>query len=303
MFKTWHWEITTQCNLSCSHCLLGNEKLSNPAWKLQRYFEALDKIKSLGGQNILFTGGEPFYLKNFLIIADYAKALGFSASVITNGTLLNENNVEMTSRLFNVVGISIDGRNDEHDLIRGRGSYRKAIQSIINLLKLKTQVVVYITVNGLNINSQKQMIEELIALGVRSFHFNQLNIQGNAIVNKQLHLVYEQDKIKKRLFQQINTLVDVDANIAWDNKCSIDPDVVYMSHQGHIFSCVEIATRNPLNNIASIDDIDTSKSWHDYCSTIVKPGKCRYTTFIDDGIVIQLNCGECLLIKESGVVT
>ena len=298
MFKTWHWEITTKCNMSCSHCLHGTEKRSDPKWRLRQYLEIIDSIRSLDGKDILFTGGEPFYLKDFLAIANYAKTLGFNVSVITNGTLFNERNLLTTSQIFDTVGISIDGQNAEHDLIRGAGSYHKAIQSIIDLLNLKVQVIAYVTINGINIHLQKQILNELIELGVRSFHFNQLNIQGNAIANRQLHLTCGQDEIKRQLFQQINELVDIDIDCKWDGSCSIEPNVVYMSCQGQIYGCVEIATHNPKDSVASINDMDIGLKWRRYHSAFTRPKECKYEVFNNNGIVIQLNCDECPLIES-----
>ncbi|MEI7539512.1 MAG: radical SAM protein [Candidatus Saccharibacteria bacterium] len=298
MFKTWHWEITTKCNMSCSHCLHGTKKRSDPKWSLRQYLEIIDSIRSLGGKDILFTSGEPFYLKDFLAIANYAKTVGFRVSVITNGTLFNEHSLLTTSQIFDTVGISIDGQNADHDLIRGAGSYQKTIQSITNLLKLNVQVIAYITVNGINIHSQKQILNELIELGVRSFHFNQLNIQGNAIANRQLHFNCSQDEIKRQLFQQINELVNINIDRKWDDGCSVELNTVYMSCQGQIYSCVEIATHNPADSIASINDMDIGLKWRRYHSAFTRPPGCKYGVFNNNGIVIQLNCDECLFVES-----
>lgn len=295
MFKTWHWEITQKCNLKCNHCLLCAQGESQPDKEKRQYLEIISKIKQLGGQNIFFTGGEPFMVTDFLEIAEYAKSLGMNLSVITNGTLFDKVSVEKCSKLFDAVGVSIDGLEIEHDLIRGKGLFKQTTQFITNLLQKSTRVVAYIVVNGINIDSQKQLLEELIKLGVKSFHYNQINILGNAVFNKELHLKCSHSYLKKHLLDQIGVIVDINPNANWEKQCAIDPDVAYFSHKGQIFSCVEVKTQNPAGYISTIEDDFLREKWQSYFLTTKKPNACMYEVFNDSGIDIQLNCGECPL--------
>jgi len=300
MLKTWHWEITNKCNLSCDHCLLSPQ--NEDAWpetEKQQYLKIISKIKQLGGQNILFTGGEPFMVADFLEIAEYAKFLGITVSVITNGTLFDEISIERCAKIFDVIGVSIDGLEDEHDSIRGKGMFKKTTHFIAGLLRANAKVVAYIVINGINIDSQKQLLEELIELGVKSFHYNQINILGNAILNKELHLVCPEGYIKKHLINQFSSILDIDPEVEWENQCAIDPDVVYLSHQGQIFSCVELKTQNNLGYIATIDDVLLKDKWQAYFSAVKRPNTCMYEVFDDSGIAIQLNCGECPLAYKA----
>jgi MoaA/NifB/PqqE/SkfB family radical SAM enzyme len=300
MLKTWHWEITKRCNLRCTHCLLcPQDEDMRPENERFRYFEIISKIRQLGGQNILFTGGEPFMVADLLEIAEYAKSLGMSVSVITNGTLFNESSIERCSKLFDVVGVSIDGLEIEHDSIRGDGLFKRTTQFITSLLQTNIQVIVYIVVNGINIDSQKQLLEGLIELGVKSFHYNQINILGNAISNKELHLICLDVYLKRHLLDQISSIVDVDQDIKWDSQCAIDPNVAYLSHHGQIFSCVEIKTQNPLGYIATINDALIKEKWQSYFLATKKPDSCMYEVFDDSGIAIQLNCGKCPLVSKA----
>lgn len=304
MFKNWHWEITQRCNLTCAHCLLGVPEidLHDDKQSLSYYLRLVSRIKQLGGERIMFNGGEPFMINNFLDIVEYAKFLDICPSVITNGTLINDRSVNRISSLFDVVGISIDGLQQQHDRIRGENTYKKATKVISELVQTGVLVVVYIVVNGINIDYQKQLLNELIGIGVKSFHYNQIGIMGNAVDNKELHLTCKGDNLKKRLFDQIDSVVEIDTKIVWENECVIDPDVAYMSHQNKVFSCVEIKTNNPTGYIADIDDSRLTKKWQTYFTNVTKPKTCAYETFIGSGIGIQVDCGKCLLVNQVVIV-
>lgn len=94
-FSNLNIELTRRCNLQCKHCLKGeaqNIDLSN---------EAIDNLlnQTIGIENILFTGGEPFLaidkMRYFLHgIKERNIILGY-VSVVTNGTIINNDVVKI----------------------------------------------------------------------------------------------------------------------------------------------------------------------------------------------------------------
>jgi len=125
----------TACNLSCPFCLEG----STPGdGRLDRMTLAdvrplMDEAVQLGVRQFSFTGGEPFIVKDFVNILDYASSLK-PCLVLTNGTdpvLKRLHHIErLCDRAHSIsFRISIDWPDERrHDAGRGAGNFRKAFE-------------------------------------------------------------------------------------------------------------------------------------------------------------------------------
>ncbi len=127
----------TACNLACPFCLEGSKPGDN---RLQRMNLAdvtpyIDEAVNLGVKQFSFTGGEPFIIKDFIKILDYASRQK-PCLVLTNGT---EPLIKRIDALTPLIGnknsirfrISLDYSDiKKHDLGRGAGSFEKALQGI-----------------------------------------------------------------------------------------------------------------------------------------------------------------------------
>jgi len=133
----------TACNLACPFCLEG----SNPGDKrldritLKDIKPLLHEALELGVQQFSFTGGEPFVVKDFVNILDYA-AKHRPCLVLTNGTdaLLNRiQQLEILQQNPHRISfrISIDWPDRErHESGRGAGTFDQALESIARLQAL-----------------------------------------------------------------------------------------------------------------------------------------------------------------------
>ena len=102
---------------------------------------------------IVLTGGEPL-LKNFALdIAEYAKARGNKAHILTNGILINEKNCKRIAKTFDLIKISLDGNTSEiNDSHRGAGSYVKILKAIELLIQENAPLKISMTVTKKNIH-------------------------------------------------------------------------------------------------------------------------------------------------------
>ncbi len=152
------WHISHLCNLRCKHCY--QEEYNNHMSKEDCYLvlEKLDlffKEKRLLPQ-INLTGGEPLLHPNFFEIVDEIKKRGYSFSVLTNGTLINEDIAQKLKDYAPIfVQISLDGDKVIHDSIRGNGNFDKALQGIDILKKYNIKVLVSFTAQKLNYKELK----------------------------------------------------------------------------------------------------------------------------------------------------
>jgi radical SAM protein with 4Fe4S-binding SPASM domain len=164
-------DLTYRCNNRCVHCYCslpehdagaeGNELTAEEIKKL------FDGLASLGTLWLLITGGEPLLREDFEEIYLYAKKKGFLITFYTNGTLINEETVELLSKYppF-AVEISLYGATEDtyEKVTRVKGSFDRCIAGIKRIvnagIKLKLKSVA-LTINQHEICAMDRMAREL----------------------------------------------------------------------------------------------------------------------------------------------
>jgi radical SAM protein with 4Fe4S-binding SPASM domain len=168
------WNITSLCNLQCSHCYLDASPFSQGSSELT-FREARSFIDDLTEMKIpllMFTGGEPLMRPDFWKLADYATLKGLKTALSSNGVLLTRDVVEKIREVgLEYVGISLDGASEEtHNLMRNQpGSFDKSIQGLRNCVDAGVKCGVRVTVAKENIPELSKMIDLSLSLGVARF--------------------------------------------------------------------------------------------------------------------------------------
>lgn len=159
-------EITPSCNLRCSHCLQHNYPMY--FMPSEKAFYIMSQLVDAGLCEVSVIGGEPLiHPKAREIITFCAKDLELATSIVTNGTLIDNECVAWMSNLERLsVFVSLDGTEDIHDQIRGLGSYKKANDAIGRLLKARVSVDVLFTLNSLNSNCYREVLAHCHNLGI-----------------------------------------------------------------------------------------------------------------------------------------
>lgn len=149
------WELTRACNLRCIHCGSTSGKKRDNELDLDEALKLCDELKKAGCLSVALMGGEPFLSPNFKKVASYIRELGMELSVITNGTLWDEDILSFLKDLSpRAVATSIDGADSKtHDFIRGvPGSFKKTYLFIEKALEYDLPVSVITSVSKLNIS-------------------------------------------------------------------------------------------------------------------------------------------------------
>ncbi|MFC1888538.1 radical SAM protein [Thermodesulfobacteriota bacterium] len=144
--STVHICITDRCNLSCRHCDIWKIR-KKPELDLADWKGIIDNLHGwLGPFTLKFAGGEPLLCKHTLDLARYARKLGITVGINTNGTLLDEEKVKAIHEIgVDEVNISLDSLDSEvHDFIRNRKGVFDSVMRTIELLRKDR--------NGLSIN-------------------------------------------------------------------------------------------------------------------------------------------------------
>lgn len=128
--------VTSACNSNCTHCFRSKEKNTE-----QISFEKLKEIIDFGIDNncscYSFSGGEFFTHPNAYDLILYCVSKGVNISILTNALEMDiDFFARMKSKELIAFQVSIDGKPDNHDLRRGKGSYDRTIQNVVELYKL-----------------------------------------------------------------------------------------------------------------------------------------------------------------------
>lgn len=122
------WNITNRCNLNCIHCYAkaNTRKIELSTEDCKKIINELAEFRV---PLILFSGGEPLLREDIFELAKYAKEREIKTVLSTNGTLIDET-ISEKLRIFDYVGISLDGVK-VHDRFRGvEGAFEKAIKAL-----------------------------------------------------------------------------------------------------------------------------------------------------------------------------
>lgn len=102
----YNFVLTNRCNLKCPFCFLTQEKKKN-AMKVQDWISLAMQLPDYA--RVTFTGGEPLVFPGFEKIFSYV-AKRFDCNIITNGTLLTKEKIDLflSYSNFKVLSVSID---------------------------------------------------------------------------------------------------------------------------------------------------------------------------------------------------
>lgn len=145
-------EVTRACNLRCIHCLnYSHAKIANEVTISEIDALVRDGAKN-GLQEVRFTGGEPMITPEIFQLISAAASNGLRVSMGTNGTLIKKRAAKMLYDAgLKMSIVSIDGMQKEHDAIRGAGSFRNALEGVLNLKEQGIRVRVNIVAMRTNL--------------------------------------------------------------------------------------------------------------------------------------------------------
>ncbi len=124
------FELTYRCNLACEFCFQRHQEEQLGVIPSRDELTA-DEIQSIVAQTLPWTvitlvGGEALMRKDALAIIS-ATASKRPCHLVTNGTLITPKIADhLVSIGLTSVGISIEGRQEVHDRVRGSGTFAKA---------------------------------------------------------------------------------------------------------------------------------------------------------------------------------
>lgn len=181
------WNLIRRCNLTCKHCYsISADKDFPGELSTAEVFTVMDDLKHFRVPVLILSGGEPLLRPDIFEIALRAKELGFYVGLSSNGTLIDESNIDRIAAVgFDYVGVSLDGIQETHDKFRRMtGAFDKSMHGI-RLCKLRgIKVGIRFTLTQDNAHDLPGLLQLMEEEDLDKFYLSHLNYAGRGNKNR-----------------------------------------------------------------------------------------------------------------------
>jgi len=181
------WNLIRRCNLTCKHCYATSADKDFPGeLSTQQVFDVMDNLKSFRVPVLILSGGEPLMRPDIFDISHRAKDMGFYVGLSSNGTLIDEKNIDDIVKVgYNYVGISIDGMRETHDNFRRKqGSFDEALRGVRLCHDAGIKVGLRFTLTQDNKQDLPGLLQLMNDEHVDKFYLSHLNYAGRGNKNR-----------------------------------------------------------------------------------------------------------------------
>ena len=175
------WNLIRRCNLTCKHCYSISADIDFPGELItDQVYTVMDDLKAFGVPVLILSGGEPLLRPDIFEISRRAKSLGFYVGLSTNGTLIDEQNIDpITDVGYDYVGVSLDGTRKTHDCFRQKqGAYDSSLNGIRLCHDRGIKVGMRFSITKDNAPELPAMLDLMEEEGVEKFYLSHLNYGG-----------------------------------------------------------------------------------------------------------------------------
>ncbi len=235
-------ELTYSCNWNCKYCyavINKKNKLSLAEWK-----KAIRELEEMSILVLTLTGGEPLLHPDFFSIASYARERGFAIKIFTNGSLLNNDNINKFVALQPLrVDLSIHGADEKtHDSFTGvKGSFKGLMESIELLQNHNIAILLKCAVTRLNENQLFDIKNLAIKLGI-NVAFDTVVQAANDGDNTTLDYAVSKDFREKYWSEEYDFITEGGGRVTTDwskvkNVCGAGKKSITIDPYGNILPC------------------------------------------------------------------
>ncbi|MFA5062561.1 MAG: radical SAM protein [Candidatus Omnitrophota bacterium] len=141
------WHLINRCSRSCIYC--SRWKTATGEMENNEILGVIDELAKMGTRVIIFSGGEPLLRDNIGEIISYCRSKGIFTGLTSNGDLVERKINEIKE--LNVLKLSLDGPEEIHDFLRGKGSFDKVMEAVEAAKKVGIPVKFNTTLTRYNI--------------------------------------------------------------------------------------------------------------------------------------------------------
>ena len=162
------WEVTYACNLSCIHCVSDSGRKKLGELTTEKCLKVIDTMSAMKVFQFNIGGGEPFMREDFLDLMDYSHEKGIVTCISTNGTLIDDEVAGRLAHKLVYMQVSLDGATPaSNDAIRGKGSFRKALNALEFLRKRDIEVSVNTVLTKLSFPELDALVDLAASFGAK----------------------------------------------------------------------------------------------------------------------------------------
>ena len=186
--KIFYCNVTYTCNQNCIYCYshntIHNSKVKNEITPSD-LMEYLNRMGISTFDRVIVNGGEPFLHTRIIEILKALKSIGCEVLIYTNGTLIQNFELEFLCRNFRFV-IPIHGYSDLHDKITcHKGSFTLMSTNLEKLSKYDCLIDVKLILNTPMIEDYNCFHETISALGhLKINHAIHIQKMADTIISK-----------------------------------------------------------------------------------------------------------------------
>jgi len=179
--------ITDRCNLSCSHCLFSSGPDQGRQLSLQQLKQHIDDAAAQGCRLFALTGGEPLVHPDFAELIGHILAIPDSRiAVLTNGLSVADKLAADWPRQRIHLQISLDGRPEHHDQLRGSGNFVRLEQQLCWLREQGWRYTLSCCVTKENARDLTWLVDYAADQGAAALHLMWHFIRGRGSVAQHL---------------------------------------------------------------------------------------------------------------------
>ncbi|PKP59713.1 hypothetical protein CVT91_06300 [Candidatus Atribacteria bacterium HGW-Atribacteria-1] len=266
---------TDECNLSCKYCYAGcmrkkfpNVKKLNEEFKakiplLLKFTDEIMYYNKFVPTNFFFYGGEPLLInaENWKEILNYFKEKNYDIipSIQTNGTLINNDFINLFKEFNLKIGVSLDGpasMNDQNRVFKnGRRTFSIVVKNIQKLKKAGVEFSCLLTLNKTNIGKVNAIYtffkKNNISFKIRPIFETKYHVPKNLLITPQEYgkavcklfdFWFDDSKINAFLINDFVTLIEQFVKPSEGNReCSFvkncSKHFIYFELEGNLWSC------------------------------------------------------------------
>lgn len=261
------WNLTRRCNLRCRFCYSGSADVAYAGeLSTEEVVAVMRDLRAFRVPALILSGGEPLLRPDIFEISAEAKRLGFYVALSSNGTRIDETNIERIAELdYDYVGISLDGTEATHDHLRGEpGAFAAAMRGVEHCQAIGIKVGLRFTLTRDNAAELTTILDLIDRRGIDKFYLSHLNYGGRGfkVRGEDAHDVMTRDALEL-IFETCLRHINEGRNTEFVTGNN-DADGVFLLHwvrrnfparAGHIQALLERWGGNASGvNVANIDN-------------------------------------------------
>lgn len=268
-----HWELTTNCNLSCKHCYQQHDQQKKTQLKKEELLYIAKNMIDAGVFQVTLTGGEPFLVDSLEELIKLFNENGIRPHITSNGTLLNQKIISWLKDTSCTLQISLDSHiPSTHNFIRQKNNAFELAECAFNLLKgVNIPTSLAFCANKKNYLHLEGLILFAIKVGIRIVMVGEIisifgpTDQTNSLAfNTQEYEIYINSvtELRDKYKSQIEIIVNSEWAFLYSNKIdhspctALDRDMAIL-HDGKVSPCPFIRNKNYAIGDMLSDDLQT----------------------------------------------